>query len=93
MGGPKSRAALRAVLANNIRQCRHRLGLSQEQLGDLAGLHRTYVGAVERGERNLTVDNIEKIARALQVTPDVLLAETVGSVDGAQPPPKRPTLR
>ncbi len=93
MGGGTSRAALRAVLAHNIRQCRHRLGLSQEQLGDLAGLHRTYVGAVERGERNLTVDNIEKIARALQVSPDVLLAETEGSVDGAQPPPKRPNLR
>jgi len=93
MGGGSSRAALRAVLAFNIRQCRHRLGLSQEQLGDLAGLHRTYVGAVERGERNLTVDNIEKIARALQVTPDVLLAETSGGVDGTPTSPKRTNLR
>jgi transcriptional regulator with XRE-family HTH domain len=51
------------------------------------------VGAVERGERNLTVDNIEKIARALQVTPNVLLAEASDGFDAAPASPKRPNLR
>jgi transcriptional regulator with XRE-family HTH domain len=43
-------------------------GLSQEQLADLAGLHRTYIGSVERGERNVSIDNIEAIANALAVS-------------------------
>ncbi|MCL2714379.1 MAG: helix-turn-helix domain-containing protein [Alphaproteobacteria bacterium] len=56
---------VRVVLAKNIRQMRAVLGMSQEGLADEAGLHRTYVGAIERAERNVSVDNIDKIARAL----------------------------
>lgn len=76
MGGTNA-ANLRDILARNIRVLRHQLDLSQEELGERAGLHRTYIGGVERGERNLTVDNIEKIANALRVTPDRLLANNL----------------
>ena len=60
--------AARDTLARNLRLLRARRGISQEQLADLAGLHRTYVGSVERGERNISIDNVEKLARALGVT-------------------------
>jgi transcriptional regulator with XRE-family HTH domain len=55
------------VFAENIRRLRLAKGLSQEALADLAGLHRTYVGAVERGERNITLINANRIAEALGV--------------------------
>ena len=57
----------------NIRRYRTKLGLSQEALADCCGLHRTYIGSVERGERNLSLDNIVKVARALQIQPSDLL--------------------
>ena len=68
-----SPSATRRQFALNLRQARERLGLSQEALADVAGLHRTYVGSVERGERNISIDNIARLAAALGVTASSLL--------------------
>ncbi len=57
----------RLTFAKRIRQVRISKGISQEKLAELCDLHRTYVSSVERGERNITVDNMERIATALQV--------------------------
>jgi transcriptional regulator with XRE-family HTH domain len=53
---------------------RRKIGLSQEALAARAGIHRTYVGAVERGERNISLLNIHKLADALGVEAGVLVA-------------------
>lgn len=56
------------IIAKNLRQGRNRLGLSQEELADRAGLHRTYVGAVERAQKNLTIGSLERLAGAIDST-------------------------
>lgn len=61
------RKPARIRFAENLRAIRIQQGLSQEDLAELADLHRTYVGSVERGERNITVDNMEVLADALGV--------------------------
>ena len=63
------------IIAANIRYYRKKAGISQEKLGELAELHRTYIGGVERGEYNVTARNIARIARALDIEPFVLLIE------------------
>jgi len=50
-----------------VRTERQNKGLSQEKLAELAGLHRTYIGMIERGEKNITLVNIEKLAKALKI--------------------------
>ena len=57
----------------NIRILREERGLSQEKLGKLAGLHRAYVGQIERGEKNVGIKNLEKIAEGLNVSLRVLI--------------------
>jgi transcriptional regulator with XRE-family HTH domain len=64
---------IRRLFATNVRREREARGLSQEALADLAGLHRTYVGSVERGERNISIDNIERLGQALAIEPADLL--------------------
>jgi len=69
----KASKELRILFAANLRRERESRGLSQEHLADLAGLHRTYVGSVERGERNISIDNVERLAKALELEPAGLL--------------------
>jgi transcriptional regulator with XRE-family HTH domain len=66
---------VRQVLAGNLRRRRTAAGLSQEALADAAGLHRTFVGSVERCERNISLDNIAKLAAALGTSEAELLME------------------
>jgi transcriptional regulator with XRE-family HTH domain len=58
-----------------LREIRKRSGVSQEKLAELAGLHRTYVSSVERGERNISLLNIESLAKALGVPMAELMPE------------------
>lgn len=51
-----------------VREERRKLGLSQEELASRAGVHRTYIGMIERAEKNITLENIEKIANALKIS-------------------------
>lgn len=62
-----------AIFAVNVRRRRLELGLSQEELAERAGVHRTYVGMLERSEKNVTIYNIQRIALALGVEPHSLL--------------------
>lgn len=59
-----------------LREMRLRKGISQEKLAALSGLHRTYVSSVERGERNISLLNIEKLATALGVTLTKLMPDS-----------------
>jgi transcriptional regulator with XRE-family HTH domain len=70
---PAAGTSARAVLATNLRRVRANLGLTQDALADASGLHRTFVGAVERSERNVSLDNIERLAHALGVETHELL--------------------
>lgn len=61
------------VFGERVRERRHALGLSQEQLAERAAMHWTYVGSVERGERNVALLNIVRLAAALGVDPAELV--------------------
>lgn len=56
-----------------VRGERAKLGLSQEELASRAGVHRTYIGMIERAEKNITLENIEKIAKALKININKML--------------------
>ncbi|MBS5931496.1 MAG: helix-turn-helix transcriptional regulator [Clostridiales bacterium] len=61
------------VFSTNLKKYRLEKGLSQEGLAELAGLHRTYISSIERAKRNISIDNIENIANALNIDAYLLL--------------------
>lgn len=58
---------IKLLVGKRVRELRNSIGISQEELADLAGLDRTYITSVECGKRNISIVNIEKLANALQV--------------------------
>ncbi len=69
----KASQSARAILAENVRAFRKELGYSQEEMAELCDLHRTYIGSVERKERNVSLSTLEVFARALGVSVPELL--------------------
>lgn len=67
--------SLRKILAANIRRCRNERGVSQQDFALEIEMDRTYFGGVERAERNVSIDNIERIAKGLEISADLLLKE------------------
>jgi transcriptional regulator with XRE-family HTH domain len=76
MAGEKE---LQKLFGRNVRQLREARGLTQDEFSQKAGINRSYLGGVERGQRTICMDNIAKIAAALNVTPDILFK--------SEPPP------
>lgn len=63
------------VFASNLRKYRNQLGISQESFAERAGLHRTYISAIECGKRSIALDNVQKIADALGIETYLLFIE------------------
>jgi len=78
MGKVRKLGGLHAVIADNVQRLRKARGLSQEELAEECGYHRTYVGGIERRERNITIATLEALAGALRVDPLELLKRTEG---------------
>ncbi|WP_373165112.1 helix-turn-helix domain-containing protein [Agathobaculum sp. Marseille-P7918] len=71
------------VFSSNLRKYRTSLGISQEAFAEKAGLHRTYISAVERGKRSISLDNIQKISDALGVETYLLFLDNEkSSIEG-----------
>ena len=64
---------INVIVGKNIRAMREKMDLSQDAFADLCEVHRTYIGSVERGERNITLDTLARIASAASTTPIALL--------------------
>src|SRR4051794_3860307 len=73
-------SAVRSIFANSVKRWRKHRGLTQEELAERADLHRTYISDVERGTRNLSLESIDKLARALDISLPILFSpdETPG---------------
>ena len=69
----KNKSEILIKFGDRVREIRTHKGLSQEQLAHLADVHRTYIGMIERGERNLSLKNIEKLAEVFKMTVSKLL--------------------
>lgn len=72
---------IQAALGRAIRSRRMKTGLSQEAFADIAGIHRTYIGSVERGERNISLQNMARIAKALGTSVSTLLSDAEKGLD------------
>ena len=72
------------VIGQRIRNYRTAVGLSQEKLAELSGCHPTYIGQLERGEKNATIESIEKIASALNISLSKLFEQLGGQNDGSR---------
>lgn len=70
----RKRAAVTVELGRRVRALREERGISQEKLAEKAKVHRTYVGSLERGERNVALINIVRLAHALEVDPSELVS-------------------
>jgi transcriptional regulator with XRE-family HTH domain len=69
----EGKSELRA-LGDAIREERKKLGVSQEDFAEICDLHRTYIGQVERGEKNISFTNVLRVARGCRIKPSVLIA-------------------
>ena len=67
--------SVKSRFGTRLRRLRDERGYSQEELAERAGLHRNYVGGVERGERNVALENIVKLAKALSIPPSELFTD------------------
>ena len=76
MRNPTQKRGAQQLFAANMRRIRLDKKLTQERVAEAAGLHPNYISSVERGERNISICNIERIARALDVPMAVLLSES-----------------
>ena len=75
---------LQTVLGGRIRELRSKKGFSQESFADHCGLHRTYMGGIERGERNLTIQTVATVAKGLGLT----ISELFADIEKQMEPPK-----
>ena len=76
---------LQRAVGLSVRSYRRKRGLSQEAFADVLGVHRTYLGGIERGEHNLTLKSVERIAAKLGIDPMVLLRSDVSPAHVEQP--------
>lgn len=67
---------LQKILGRNLRRYREQRGLSQEDFAEVVGVHRTYMGGIERGERNLTLRSVERLAAVLGMEAVEMLRES-----------------
>ena len=79
---------LQELLGSRIRELRLKKGFSQESFADHCGLHRTYMGGIERGERNLTVQTVLTVAKGLGMTMSELFSGIEKQAESAKPSPK-----
>jgi transcriptional regulator with XRE-family HTH domain len=75
---------LQRAVGRNLRAYREAKGLSQEAFADVLGVHRTYMGGIERGERNLTLKSLERLAERVDLDPRALLDAQGPSLPGGE---------